>query len=311
MNLPATINWLAVIMLTQEGDWVHANMSLYRDSNGDRQWQTLPWDENYTFGQLFGVNHIVANEDAVNSHPLMGASGMNQTAYYYNRVPDAMFDVPEIREMYLRRLRTLMDQLLQPPGTPAIAARFENVSWACATYIAVEAALDRAKWGWTADGMYRFGQIGPSNAVSQILTNYLPTRRAHLYVTHCITNAAKPFGYPGYTYNAGIPFAQPANALLEVWGVEAQPGLGQPGAGVCVPDQPRALRPGPLGVAARRRGAFSLQARHGHAVEQRALRLARTGRLPRPNHRAARRAGALGGGTLRRPALGARARRCG
>ena len=40
VNLPAAINWLAVIMLVQEGDWVHANMSLYRDSDGTREWQT-------------------------------------------------------------------------------------------------------------------------------------------------------------------------------------------------------------------------------------------------------------------------------
>ena len=34
-----------------------------------------------------------------------------------NRLYDLIFDHPDFRRMYLRRLRTVIDQVLQPPGT--------------------------------------------------------------------------------------------------------------------------------------------------------------------------------------------------
>src|SRR5262249_26975108 len=83
--------------------------------------------------------------------------------------------------MVLRRMRTLDDQFLQPPGTPPASAWFETT-------------IDRL--------------IGPvarhvssaSNAVygANGLKSYFPTRRNDLYVLHSATNIANPD-------RAGIP----------------------------------------------------------------------------------------------------------
>ena len=256
------------------------------------------------------MNRIVANEDAVNSHPFMGASGMNQTAYYYNRVPDALFDVPEIREMYLRRLRTLMDQCLQPPGTPPADLRYEQRFAQMRDYLAEEAARDRAKWGWPVDGMYQLGQISPSNAVNQILTNYLPTRRTHFYVYACITNTAKALTYPGYAYNAGIPLSQPPNAVIMIAAADSNPASGnQQQEYVCLTNR-TPVRHGPLRLALDGAVELHLPARHRHALQQRALCLARRRRLPRPHHRPARRAGPVRRRAITRANFRPGARRC-
>ena len=42
-----------------------------------------------------------------------------------NRLFDLFFAAPEFRQMYLRRLRTLMDTMLMPSGTPTNAAVIE------------------------------------------------------------------------------------------------------------------------------------------------------------------------------------------
>ena len=49
-----------------------------------------------------------------------------QNANQWNVLYETVFNDPVLREMYLRRLRTVMDQMLQPPGTPAEEAFYEQ-----------------------------------------------------------------------------------------------------------------------------------------------------------------------------------------
>ncbi len=69
-----------------------------------------------------------------------------------NSMPRAIYNTPEMRQMYLRRLRTLMDELLKPPGTPADELHYEPRIDELAALIAPDAALDAAKWNSHAWG---------------------------------------------------------------------------------------------------------------------------------------------------------------
>ena len=61
---------------------------------------------------------------------------------YTNHLIDAILDTPVTREMYLRRVRTLMDEYLgTEPGY------FEDRAAELLALIAPDAALDGAKWG--------------------------------------------------------------------------------------------------------------------------------------------------------------------
>ena len=46
--------------------------------------------------------------------------------YLWNRLIDILFNEPDIRGMYFRRLRTIMDEQLQTPDTPYAQRKIEK-----------------------------------------------------------------------------------------------------------------------------------------------------------------------------------------
>src|SRR5206468_5217110 len=102
-----------------------------------------------------------------------------QNANQWGLLYHAVFNEPKLSAMYLRRLRTLMDQMLQPPGTPASGGYFERRadSWfsSAASSFALFPALGS----------------GPSNALygaSGSIRSFLVGRRTDLYVSFAATN---------------------------------------------------------------------------------------------------------------------------
>ena len=100
----------------------------------------------------------------------------------------AMFNTPAIRQMYLRRVRTLMDEQLQPPGTPPEQGHFEQRLYELVALMdphddppgegTDDADLDYIKWGsWTYNGVSSPGHTMRQD-VDRILTEYLPVRRS-------------------------------------------------------------------------------------------------------------------------------------
>ena len=224
MNLPATINYLAVARLTQEDDDIWANLSLYHDNDGSGEWRPVPFDMNVSWGFSFASGSILATRDAARSHPFFGAadSGMTQG---FNRLYDAVVRVPETREMLLRRMRTVMDRWWQPPGTPPAERVIERHIGEMTRRMAADAVLDRAAWGnpWMASSNPR-----PEDAlalgVRELVEQFIEPRRRHFFVTHSITNAnrPRPVGITSRTI-AGIPLPQPADARLDFDRIEVRP----------------------------------------------------------------------------------------
>jgi len=101
--------------------------------------------------------------------------------------------------MYLRRLRTLMDELLQPPNTPVAQRKFEKRIDALRAQLNIE-----------------LGSAGWYSNLERIKTDYLVVRRRHLYENHSIHN-------PGYDQNAGIPDAQPADVTVNFGSIDFNP----------------------------------------------------------------------------------------
>lgn len=219
LDLPEVVNHLAGARWCAENDDVWANMSLYRDTFGDGLWRLIPFDMNASWGQLYGgSNPLEATVDNSKSHPLYGGSN---TEGNFNRLYDVIIRLPETREMLLRRERSLLDLLVQPPGTPMEDRILENHVRQMTNLIAAEAALDRARWGsspWAPGKSFASG-------VGDLLTQFIDPRRRHWYVTHSITNTAKPIGI-SRTSNAGIPLEQPADATPTFLDVEFNPASG-------------------------------------------------------------------------------------
>jgi len=113
-----------------------------------------------------------------------------------------MYNLPQTREMFLRRTRTVMDELLQPPSTPAAQRLFEN---------RIAELLAPAQ-----------PHLGNITGAVNSLKAYFPTRRTQLYVDHSVNNKRNP----PVGGNAGIPDAQPQNATIKFGAYDSSPASG-------------------------------------------------------------------------------------
>lgn len=226
-DLPPVINYLAVARIVQEEDDIWANMTLYRDSDGDREWRIIPFDMNLSWGQIYGSGSVQSTSDGFKSHPLYGNSRCIQAGGpfgSYNRLYDTIIAVPETRQMLLRRMRTIMDRFVQPPGTDPLNLVIEKHIQAMTNAFWPEAFLDRAKWGWPVGcGPYGFGSnLWLTNGVNSLQNQFITPRRRHLFATHSITNSARVIGI-GNTNNAGIPLSQRPNVAIAFGAIDFNP----------------------------------------------------------------------------------------
>ncbi len=235
-DVPEVLNYLVVARWVHENDDIWANLSLYHDNDGDNRWRVFPFDMNLSWGAIFAEGDaslytgVQATNDNHKSHPLYGSSqalALSGPGGAYNRVYDAFFQVPETRQMYLRRLRTLLDTYIKPIGTPTNTTLIEQRVLANRDLIAEEAMRDRAWWGWPGvGGQNNFAQgINITNGVNDMLAQFFRARRQHFYGKHSVTNTALPIGI-SKTQNAGIPLAQPSNVVVRIAQFEFNPSNG-------------------------------------------------------------------------------------
>ncbi|MBE0534618.1 MAG: lamin tail domain-containing protein [Phycisphaerae bacterium] len=204
VNIPAVINYMTSSVIVHENDHTHKNYFLYRDTEGTGEWMFLPWDKDLTFGLNNGIGGIIADQDWPEdplrspSHPFYGDSTHQKIDHQWNRLFDAITRHPVTRKMYLRRLRTLMDDILQPTSTPTAERYYER-------------RIDELV-------SLMYSEVGSmiGGHVNNLKTQYLPVRRRHFFEDHSIHNPM----YPG---NAGIPDVQPANAVVTIGSVDYNP----------------------------------------------------------------------------------------
>lgn len=181
-NIPAMVNYLAAMIVTGNVDCCHKNYYAYRDTEGTGEWEFLPWDQDLSFGRDWTGTLNYFDDKMYFDNPLY--IGNNNTLIA------ALFAIPGVQQMYLRRLRTLMDDLLQPPGTPVAELKYEAQMDRWYDLISPDAALDFAKWAtWgTKQTM--------AQAVNIMKTNYMIPRRNYLFNTQSGTKGPIPLAQP-------------------------------------------------------------------------------------------------------------------
>ena len=202
-NLPGVVNFLAAKAIPNDHDCCHKNYYVYRDSDGTGEWTALPWDMDLTWGHVFNGSAGGYFNDPISTNTYNSFYG--QSASFFA----VLWNDPTLKSMWTRRGRTLMDKILQPPGTPASNDFLRAQMDAYEELVRIEAALDLAKWGsatWTPP-------VSPprdlTNETARIKDIYLPGRRAFLFVDRV---------------NAGeIPASQPANVVLQLGAVDYNP----------------------------------------------------------------------------------------
>lgn len=137
VNLPAMINEMAGQSLIRNADRLTKNYYVYRDPTTDL-WQRIPWD----MDGAFSTSSSLANENYAS--PLYGDSQHTQAPnqlIYQNFLLDAILDHKLTREMYLRRLRTLIDTYLSEDY-----AYFHNAIDQRLSLVQQDALRDAEKW---------------------------------------------------------------------------------------------------------------------------------------------------------------------
>ncbi|MGJ8695204.1 MAG: CotH kinase family protein [Verrucomicrobiaceae bacterium] len=205
VDIPRQLNYLAATVLTQNNDNMSKNYYLYRDSEGSGEWTQLPWDTDLTFGSHYMTNDNIAhdgiwatadyvlggrnaNAPISPSHPFVGIQELPGNRSW-NRIIDKLLENDRFKNMFRRRLQTLVDELLVSGVIDDRVAVMEAA-------LGNDAVLDRSKWG-------QFGQQQSlSEAITILEDDYLTPRKGHLAVTHLAANAAS------------YPTAQTSSALL-------------------------------------------------------------------------------------------------
>ncbi|MEN6333079.1 MAG: lamin tail domain-containing protein, partial [Phycisphaerales bacterium] len=161
------------------------------------------------------------------SHPFVGKADCQEWNSNWNHLTDALLKDAKVREMYLRRLRTVMDDFLQPPATPYDHLFIESRIDELVTAMAQDVALDYVKWAnpwsWGGEEGYPRDQSF-AYAINVLKTDYLAVRRVHLFLTHNVDRVAL-YKIAG-SYSAAIPNAQPAGAAIEFGAYEHNPSSG-------------------------------------------------------------------------------------
>lgn len=203
LDVPEIINFLAAKIITADTDCCHKNYYLYRDSDGSGEWHAMPWDVDLSFGRVWtcGTPCLAYYDEMIytNTSIFVGSG---------NRVFSPFFSQSVTRQMFLRRLRSLMDHLLQGPETPAGADAYRFKTALLRDQTAPDAALDLLKWGtWGTRETI-------TQAVNRIWNEFLPGRRGYLFRTLSVTNRGE------------IPESQPADAVVRFHGMEPRPASG-------------------------------------------------------------------------------------
>jgi len=118
-DIPQLVNRLAVMVMHREVDSIRKNFYLYHDMMDSGRWSMFPWDLDLLFGNT--------DPGAYAGHPFLGdLSHPLHPQNQWSALLDVFYNSPDFRTMFLRRLRTLMDDCLQAPETPEKKRILEN-----------------------------------------------------------------------------------------------------------------------------------------------------------------------------------------
>ncbi|MCK4997924.1 MAG: lamin tail domain-containing protein, partial [Anaerohalosphaera sp.] len=199
VDLPQVINYMAAQCVMTNHDRLTKNYHVYREPD-TLLWHLMPWD----MDQSFNIGRYLTEENW--KHPFYGnadhtqeLSGGVANPNWQNHIYTVIFDNPVTQQMYLRRLRTLMDRFLANDS-----GHFHQMASTYYDLIHDEADLDNAKWG--------AGII--NNGYNEIANINLPTRRDQLLNVY----SSAGLGI--------IPDSQPDSITLNFGAVDYNPSSG-------------------------------------------------------------------------------------
>ena len=214
VDISETIDFLGAMSLTHNQDCCHKNYYVYRDTEGDGEWEMMPWDVDLSFGRNWQTVENYWDDRTYSNNPVrIGAN---------SSLPSALFGTPQIIQMYYRHYRTLMDTLVQTNGTPTNLLRLESRINALLPLHLPDNALHMAKWGTWGGGNQSIFDTSSTYwknatvAANEIKNLYLPGRRALLFGKSTTVADA-----------ANLPDSQPTNTVININALDFSPSSGK------------------------------------------------------------------------------------
>jgi|GEM_PF-1152838 len=207
LDLPQTTGYFATFAISSSQDHGHKNFYMYHDNDGTGEWAILPWDVDLTWGRNW-LDSQGYFTDTLFTNNVLNFYNYSQQSKSPNRLYDLFFGYTDFQQMYLRRLRTLMDTILMPPGTLSdqlvlepLIRHYEDIM-SPTNINPSDATLDMNAWGpnWGAT-TNRALRVEAERTIS----TYLVGRRNFLYNNSSATLNGTP-----------IPSAQPTNTVIQI-----------------------------------------------------------------------------------------------
>ena len=204
VNLAATVNHLAAYVVVGISDTGHKNYYMYRDTEGDEEWQPLPWDVDLSAGRRWN------RTDRYFDDTFFSNLWINSP----NRLWELIHNTPEYRHMILRRIRTLREQVLLSNTDAG-----NGPDWYSERVNELVDMMDPAGGNSDAEQDYnRWGSWGNNNrirpAAQRIIGEWLPGKRTYIF------SSARTQG------GVRIPAEQPVVPDLEIQELEYLPSSG-------------------------------------------------------------------------------------
>ncbi len=180
INVPQLVNMLAVTTMILHNDWGHKNYYMYRDTNGTGEWYLLPWDVDLTFGHTWVGGPAYFDDDIDSSiGAVLGPTNRLKSLVYAGGSGSGASAAPEMAQMFMRRLRTLLDRFVGVSASPAAELETRMRYWAdqvdppTVTTGLSDAWLDFKKWGFWIDASGTQIAYTDSRAGDHFLRPYL------------------------------------------------------------------------------------------------------------------------------------------
>lgn len=171
IDVSTLTNYLAVHNVIGNGDFGHKNMYWYFDSEGTELWSVLPWDQDLSFGHVWGGAQPPYFDNALYTN-----TNLNRG---FNNVFQRVYADPVLDEMYNRRVRSISDLIYGAPGTNVAVSFLATRATELGASIADEAVEDQNLWGLQSNFAAAY-PFNPSQAVDQLNNNYVNARRTYI-----------------------------------------------------------------------------------------------------------------------------------
>ncbi|MCP4849903.1 MAG: hypothetical protein GY899_18345, partial [Verrucomicrobiaceae bacterium] len=169
IDIPGTINYLVSMVLINNRDHGHKNYYIYRDTEGTGEWRPMIWDVDLNLGRnwVSGAGYF---DDSFNVNGV--------TAGPSNRLKALIYDDAQLWQMFLRRLKTVVDTIIEPEGkpSPVIEAMINaHIARIDPPGVVSDADLDYNKWGSWGN------RNRVEQAANRIKDEFLPDFRSHFF----------------------------------------------------------------------------------------------------------------------------------